>query len=147
MAKKEALCLCAPLSHPSPVGESESGAVDSDSGSSRGLVGAVVCRKASNGGSSTLDHLLVLWGSVPGDGYDRYVSHSVSTSPGLAPKRDRLRLAGLSVQVEQTIQEVRAESTTACCKAKLLGFQLWYDEMRLDPLLCAVGSFLSSLQC
>ncbi|XP_010793727.1 glucose-6-phosphatase-like [Notothenia coriiceps] len=44
---------------------------------------------------------------------NRGVTHSGPTSPGLAPERDRLRQGGLSERVIQSIQAVRAGSTTA----------------------------------
>lgn len=68
-------------------------------------------------------------------------------SSGAAPERDRLRRAGLSVSVIQTVQVAKVGSTTTCYRTKLLGFQFWCEKRGLDPLSCAVGSVFHLLQC
>lgn len=55
-------------------------------------------------------------------GGDGHIAHPGLVAAGLAPEKDRLRLAGLSFRFGQTIQEAPAGSTTACYTAKWLGF-------------------------
>lgn len=55
-------------------------------------------------------------------GDDRHIAHPGLVAAGLAPEKDRLRLAGLSFSFGQSIQEAPAGSTTACYTAKWLGF-------------------------
>lgn len=49
-------------------------------------------------------------------------AHLGPASSGLGPETDRMRRAGLSVSVIQTIQPARAGYTTACYMAKWLEF-------------------------
>lgn len=83
--------------HFSPVRESNTGAVVGHPGSSRPLIGAVVCRNDPHACSSALDDPTVLEGPVSGSRGDRLPVHLVPTSSGLAPERDKLGRAGLSV--------------------------------------------------
>lgn len=111
---EEAAFLSSTSSHSPSAGESKTTETVGHTDSPRPPLSPVVCRDDPDVGPSPKCE-----GLCPGGGLDRRAAHAGPTSPALG---DRLMWAGLSRQVVQTIQAVRAGYTIACYKAKWLGF-------------------------
>lgn len=126
-------CLPATFPHPSLVGKGDDGVVVCHPRASGSLVCAVVRRDDPHAGRPALDGPPGLGGSVPG------------RAPQIG--REGQVDVGWTVCSSCTVHPARAGSTTACYRAKWLGFQRSCKERSIDPLACTFGSVPSILQC
>lgn len=108
--------LLSPFSHhPFLAGESEAGAVKITCGGPGSLIGTMAHKDDSGFGGPALDDSPILRGSVQAGCVDyRLAGPPESASLALAPEKNKLRQAGQSIQVVQTIKVARAGSITAC---------------------------------
>lgn len=101
--------------HPFLAGESEAGAVKITCGGPGSLIGTMAHKDDSGFGGPALDDSPILRGSVQaGCVYYRLAGPPESASLALSPEKNKLRQAGQSIQVVQTIKVARAGSITAC---------------------------------
>lgn len=143
LARETTLCLPAASPKSSSVWQSEAATVVGHSRGSVSPFGAVVHRDDSDVGGPVLDGSSILGALSQEEG-------KLGTLPSLGqPLWARLlrrtggsRLVWQSVQVIQTIQVAWAGSTTACFRAKWLGFLHWCGERRQEPWHAQSGQFL-----